>query len=105
MAWSNYVDNAFVTLAVGDVDFETFWYPALRTSAQIDITPGVNAVRTGEVYLLIDEVRLTVGTAANVHKHLVKQDKGGGSDPWTWQKPHADVFNSAVADTLAVWAK
>jgi hypothetical protein len=70
------------------------------TRAQIDAAATANTLRTGEVYLITDEARLTVGTAANVHTPLAKQSEaGGGSDPWTWQKLPADVANSTV--TLA----
>lgn len=69
------------------------------TRAQIDAAATANGLRTGEVYLVTDEARLTVGTAANAHSPLAKQGEGGGSDPWTWQKLGADVANSTV--TLA----
>lgn len=69
------------------------------TRAQIDAAAAGNAIRTGEVYLITDEARLTVGTAANAHQPLAKQGEGGGSDPWTWQKLAADVANSTT--TLA----
>jgi hypothetical protein len=71
------------------------------TRAQIDAAATANNLRTGEVYLITDEARLTVGTAANAHVPLAKQSEagGGGSDPWTWQKLLADVANSTV--TLA----
>jgi hypothetical protein len=69
------------------------------TRAQIDAAAGANGLRTGEVYLITDEARLTVGTAENAHQALAKQGEGGGSDPWTWQKLAADVANSTT--TLA----
>lgn len=69
------------------------------TRAQLDAAAGANGLKTGEVYLLTDEARLTVGTAANAHQPLAKQGEGGGSDPWTWQKLAADVANSTI--TLA----
>jgi hypothetical protein len=69
------------------------------TRAQIDAAAGANALNTGEVYLITDEARLTVGTAANAHQPAAKQGEGGGSDPWTWTKLAADVANSTV--TLA----
>jgi hypothetical protein len=69
------------------------------TRAQVDAAATANALRTGEVYLITDEARLTVGTAANAHQALAKQGEGSGSDPWTWQKLAADVANSTV--TLA----
>ncbi len=67
------------------------------TRAQIDAAAGAAALRTGEVYLITDEARLTVGTAANAHAALAKQ--GEGVDAWTWTKLAADVANSTV--TLA----
>jgi hypothetical protein len=71
------------------------------TRAQIDAAATANALRNGEVYLISDEARLTVGTAVNAHVPMAKQSEagGGGSDPWTWQKLAADVANSTV--TLA----
>jgi hypothetical protein len=69
------------------------------TRAQIDAAATANGLRTGEVYLVTDEARLTVGTSANAHSPLAKEGEGGGSDPWTWQKLGADVANSSV--TLA----
>lgn len=69
------------------------------TRAQIDAAATANAIRTGEVYLITDEARLTVGTSANAHQALAKQGEGGGSDPWTWQKLAADVGNNTT--TLA----
>jgi hypothetical protein len=67
--------------------------------AQIDAAAGANALRTGEVYLITDEARLTVGTAVNTHQPHAKQGEGGGADPWTWIKLSSDVTNSSV--TLA----
>lgn len=70
------------------------------TRAQVDAAAAANNLRTGEVYLITDEARLTVGTAANAHSPVAKQSEaGGGSDPWTWQKLASDVVNSTV--TLA----
>jgi hypothetical protein len=56
-------------------------------------------LRAGEIYLITDEARLTVGTAVNAHQAVAKQGEGGGADPWTWLKLGADVANSTV--TLA----
>lgn len=69
------------------------------TRAQIDAAATANALKAGEVYLISDEARLTVGTAPNAHQPLAKEGEGGGSDPWTWQKLGADVANSTT--TLA----
>lgn len=71
------------------------------TRAQIDAAATSSGLKSGEVYLITDEARLTVGTAANAHTPLAKQSEagGGGSDPWAWQKLSADVINSTV--TLA----
>jgi hypothetical protein len=69
------------------------------TRTQIDAAATANALRTGEVYLITDEARLTVGTAANAHQALAKEGEGGGIDPWAWQKLTADVANSTT--TLA----
>jgi hypothetical protein len=67
------------------------------TRAQIDAAASAAALRTGEVYLITDEARLTVGTAANAHAALSKQ--GEGVDAWVWSKLAADAVNSTV--TLA----
>jgi hypothetical protein len=70
------------------------------TRAQIDAAATGNALKTGEVYLMTDEARLTVGTAVNAHVPMAKQSEaGGGGDPWVWQKLAADVANSTI--TLA----
>lgn len=71
------------------------------TRAQIDAAASASQLRSGEVYLMTDEGRLTVGTAANAHQPVAKQSEagGGGADPWTWQRLAADAANSSV--TLA----
>ena len=70
------------------------------TRAQIDAAAAANALRTGEVYLITDEARITVGTSINAHATLARQSEAsGGGDPWTWQKLAADVANSTT--TLA----
>jgi hypothetical protein len=71
------------------------------TLAQINAAASANQLRNGEVYLITDEARLTVGTAANAHSPVAKQSEvgGGGADPWSWTKLAADVANSTV--TLA----
>lgn len=66
------------------------------TRAQVDAVAAASGLRAGEIYLLTDEARLTVGTAVNKHQPLAKQGEGG-SDPWTWQKLAADVVNSTTA--------
>jgi hypothetical protein len=71
------------------------------TRAQIDAAASGSQLRTGEIYLITDEARVTVGTASNAHTPLAKQSEAaaGGSDPWSWTKLSADVANSTV--TLA----
>lgn len=69
------------------------------TRSQIDAAASASQLRTGEVYLITDEARLTVGTAINAHEPVAKQSEAGGGDAWTWQKLPADVANSTV--TLA----
>ena len=69
------------------------------TRVQIDAAATLSALKSGEVYLITDEARLTVGTASNAHTPLAKQSEAGGGDPWVWQKLSADVINSTV--TLA----
>ena len=68
------------------------------TRAQINAAAAASQLRAGEVYLITDEARLTVGTAANVHQAAAKQGEGS-SDPWTWLKLSADVATSTI--TLA----
>jgi hypothetical protein len=69
------------------------------TLAQIVAAAALSQLKTGEVYLITDESRLTVATAANAHQPAAKQGEGGGSDPWTWVKLGGNVANSTV--TLA----
>lgn len=67
------------------------------TRAQIDSAASASQLRPGEIYLITDEARLTVGTAANAHQPVAKQgEAGGGGDPWVWQKLPADVANSTT---------
>jgi hypothetical protein len=56
-------------------------------------------LRTGEVYLMTGEARLTVGTAISAHEPVARQSETGRDDAWTWHKLPADVANSTV--TLA----
>jgi hypothetical protein len=67
------------------------------TRAQINAAATANGLKAGEVYLITDEGRLTVGTAANAHSAAAKQGEGGGSDPWTWLKLGSNVANSTTA--------
>ncbi len=70
------------------------------TRAQINAAALANDLRAGEVYLITDEARLTVGTAVNAHAPAAKQGEGASTpDPWSWAKLAADVSNSTV--TLA----
>lgn len=64
--------------------------------AQIDAAASASQLRPGEIYLVTDEARLTVGTAPNAHQPLAKQGEGGASDPWSWTKLAADVANNSV---------
>lgn len=56
--------------------------PSLRhkrgTRAQIDAAATASGLKAGEVYLITDENRLTVGTAVNAHQPAAKQGEGGG---------------------------
>ncbi|MFN3451168.1 MAG: hypothetical protein ACK4ZE_03345 [Sphingorhabdus sp.] len=70
------------------------------TRAQVDAAASANALRLGEVYLITDEARLTVGISASAHQPAAKQGEGTG-DPWTWVKLTADVANSTVAPAAA----
>jgi hypothetical protein len=49
------------------------------TRAQIDAAASANMLRPGELYLMTDEARLTVGTAANAHQPHAKQGEGGSA--------------------------
>lgn len=64
------------------------------TRAQIDAAALAHNLRSGEIYLLTDEDRLTVGTGPDSHQPLARQGEGG--DPWTWQRLQADVVNSTT---------
>jgi hypothetical protein len=70
------------------------------TRAQVDAAAAANALRAGEVYLITDEARLTVGTSASTHQPAAKQGEGGG-DPWTWIKLAADVANNTITPVAA----
>lgn len=65
------------------------------TRAQIDAAALAGGLRPGEIYLITDEARLTVGTAVNMHQPLAKQGEAV-SDPWSWQKLAADVVSTIV---------
>jgi hypothetical protein len=47
------------------------------TRAQIDAAAAANGLQTGEIYLISDEGRLTVGTALNAHVPAAKQSEAG----------------------------
>jgi hypothetical protein len=49
------------------------------TRAQIDAAAAANGLRTGELYLMTDEARLTVATAAGAHQPAARQDESGGA--------------------------
>jgi hypothetical protein len=55
--------------------------PSLRhkrgTRAQIDAAAAANGLRVGEVYVIADENRLTVGTATNAHEAAAKRSETG----------------------------
>lgn len=70
------------------------------TRAQVDAAAAASALRVGEVYLITDEARLTVGTSASTHQPAAKQGEGAG-DPWTWSKLAADVANSTITPAAA----
>ncbi len=67
------------------------------TRAQINNAAAINGLKAGEVYLISDEARLTVGTAANAHQAMAKQGEGGGGDPWVWAKLASDVANTSTS--------
>lgn len=70
------------------------------TRAQVDAAATANALRAGEVYLITDEARLTVGISESTHQPVAKQGEGGG-DPWTWIKLTADIANSTITPAAA----
>lgn len=70
------------------------------TRAQVDAAASASALHVGEVYLITDEARLTVGTSNSAHQPTAKQGEGTG-DPWTWLKLAADVANSTVTPAAA----
>jgi hypothetical protein len=55
--------------------------PSLRhkrgSLAQINASASANTLKVGEVYLITDENRLTVGTASNAHQPMAKKNEGG----------------------------
>ncbi len=56
--------------------------PSLRhkrgTRAQIDAAATANQLQSGEIYLITDESRLTVGTSINTHSAVARQGEGAG---------------------------
>jgi hypothetical protein len=68
--------------------------------AQINAAALAGGLKAGEVYLISDEARLTVGTSASGHQAMAKQGEGGGSDPWVWTKLAADVTNSTITPVI-----
>ncbi len=68
------------------------------TRAQIDAAAAINALKAGEVYLITDEARLTVGTAVNAHQALAKQGEGGGTaaDPRRYPDFETDFLTKNV---------
>lgn len=49
------------------------------TRAQIDAAAAAGGLKTGEIYLITDEARLTIGTAINAHQAAAKQSELGWS--------------------------
>jgi hypothetical protein len=78
--------------------------PSLRhkrgTRAQIDAAAAANGLRVGEVYVITDENRLTIGTATNAHQPIAKQNEiaGDASDP-SVAYIMADDFHSQSLET------
>jgi hypothetical protein len=50
------------------------------TRAQIDAAATANQLKPGEIYLITDENRLTVGTAINSHAATARQGEGAGAN-------------------------
>ncbi len=48
------------------------------TRAQLDAAASANQLVQGETYLITDEARLAIGTAANAYQAAAKQGEGGG---------------------------
>jgi hypothetical protein len=63
------------------------------TRAQIDGAAALNGLRTGELYMISDEARLTIATAVNAHSPAAKQ---GEVNDESWIKLAADVSNATV---------
>jgi hypothetical protein len=66
------------------------------TRAQIDGAAALNGLRTGELYMISDEARVTVATAVNAHSPAAKQTEG---DQESWIKLAADVATSGATMT------
>jgi hypothetical protein len=62
------------------------------TRAQIDAAAATNGLLAGQIYLITDEARLTVGTGPSSHQPVGRQGESGGSgvDPWQWLLLPAD---------------
>ncbi len=67
------------------------------TRAQINAAAAAGGLKAGEVYLITDEARLTVGTAANAHQAFAKQNEAG----WT---SYASEWSVAPAKLAAIAA-
>jgi hypothetical protein len=70
------------------------------TRAQIDAAAAASQLRSGEIYLITDEARLTIGTAANAHQAAAKQGEGGGAPgnitSWKASTATAGVWDGTV---------
>ena len=67
--------------------------------AQIDAAAAAAGLAAGEIYLVTDEGRLTVGTGPASHQPLARLDEAGGAaaDPWSWTLLAGDVSTTALA--------
>jgi hypothetical protein len=84
--------------------------PSLRhkrgTRAQIDAAATASALKQGEIYLITDEARLTVGTATNAHTAMAKQGEGGAGGAVGEHAPGpgllAGAYISAATNSIAL---
>lgn len=70
------------------------------TRAQIDAAAAANGLVAGQIYLITDEARLTVGTAPSSHQPVARQGEvggGGGGDPWQWLVLPLDAGTSGTS--------
>ena len=69
------------------------------TRAQINAAAAAGGLKTGEIYLITDEARLTVGTASGAHQACAKQsDLGWSSYVSIWSSTPVKIAATPSGD-------